>query len=117
MAMIGASIGVTFAVSLVLAPGLYQSIGMDGIFNLAGALSLAAIGMTLFVVPAETRGAGDPVPRARSGALREPLRNADQLRLHFGVFSLHVVQMAMFVVIPTAFLRYGAPPPPRPRVT
>jgi len=110
MAMIGASIGVTFAVSLVLAPGLYQSIGMDGIFNLAGALSLAAIGMTLFVVPAETRGAGDPVPRARSGALRETLRNADQLRLNFGIFSLHVVQMAIFVVIPTAFVRYGGLP-------
>ena len=110
MAMIGASIGVTFAVSLVLAPGLYQSIGMDGIFNLAGALSLAAIGMTLFVVPAETRGAGDPVPRARSGALRETLRNTDQLRLNFGIFSLHVVQMAIFVVIPTAFVRYGGLP-------
>jgi MFS family permease len=34
MAMIGASIGLTFAVSLVAAPALYQSIGMDGIFNL-----------------------------------------------------------------------------------
>ena len=107
MAMIGASIGVTFAVSLVLAPGLYESIGMDGIFNLAGALSLAAIGMTLFVVPAETRGAGDPVPRARSGALRETLRDADQLRLNFGIFSLHVVQMAIFVVLPAAFVRFG----------
>src|SRR5258708_5940538 len=50
MAIIGGSIGLSFAVSLVLAPGLYQSIGMDGIFNLARALSLAAIGRTLFVV-------------------------------------------------------------------
>src|SRR6195256_747516 len=56
MAMIGGSIGLTFAVSLVAAPALYQSIGMDGIFNLTGVLSLAAIGITLFAVPAETRG-------------------------------------------------------------
>jgi MFS family permease len=110
MAMIGASIGLTFAVSLVAAPALYQIIGMDGIFNLTGVLSLAAIGMTLFAVPAETRGAGDPAPRAPSGALRETLRNADQLRLNFGIFSLHVVQMAIFVVIPAAFVRYGALP-------
>jgi MFS family permease len=110
MAMIGASIGLTFAVSLVAAPALYQSIGMDGIFNLTGVLSLAAIGTTLFAVPAETRGGGGPVPRAPSGALRETLRNADQLRLNFGIFSLHVVQMAIFVVIPAAMVRYGGLP-------
>ena len=110
MAMIGGSIGLTFAVSLVAAPALYQSIGMDGIFNLTGVLSLAAIGITLFAVPAETRSAGGPGPRAPSGALRETLRNADQLRLNFGIFSLHVVQMAIFVVIPAALVRYGGLP-------
>src|SRR5438046_2361902 len=82
-------------------------VGMDGIFTFAGALSLAAIWMTLFVVPAEPRGGGDPPPRARSGALRETLRNPEQLRLNLGIFSLHVVQMAIFVVIPAAFVRYG----------
>jgi MFS family permease len=110
MAMIGGSIGLTFAVSLVAAPALYQSIGMDGIFKLTGVLSLAAIGMTLFAVPAEARGDGDRVLGAPSGALRETLRNADQLRLNFGIFSLHVVQMAIFVVIPAAFVRYGGLP-------
>src|SRR5437773_10841292 len=107
MAIIGGSIGLSFAVSLVAAPALYHGIVMDGIFTFAGALSLAAIWMTLFVVPAEPRGGGDPPPRARSGALRETLRNPEQLRLNLGIFSLHVVQMAIFVVIPAAFVRYG----------
>src|SRR6266568_5136814 len=107
MAIIGGSIGLSFAVSLVAAPALYHGIGMDGIFTFAGALSLAAIWMTLFVVPAEPRGGGDPLPRARSGALRETLRNPEQLRLNLGIFSLHAVQMAIFVVIPAAFVRYG----------
>src|SRR5712691_6012154 len=103
MAMIGGSIGLTFAVSLVAAPVLYQGIGMDGIFVFAGALSLAAIWVTLSLVPAEPRGAGDPARRGRSKALRETLRNAEQLRLNLGIFSLHVVQMAIFVVLPAAF--------------
>ena len=107
MAIIGGSIGLSFAVSLVAAPALYHGIGMDGIFTFSGALSLAAIWMTLFVVPAEPRGGGDPPPRARSGALRETLRNPEQLRLNLGIFSLHVVQIAIFVVIPAAFVRYG----------
>src|SRR2546428_4179491 len=107
MAIIGGSIGLSFAVSLVAATVLYQGIGMDGIFAFAGALSLAAIWMTLFVVPAEPRAGGDPARRGRSGALRETLRNPEQLRLNLGIFSLHVVQMAIFVVIPAAFVRYG----------
>src|SRR2546427_4766212 len=37
----------------------------------------------------------------------EVLRNTEQLRLNFGIFSLHVVQMAIFVVIPVALVRYG----------
>jgi MFS family permease len=110
MAMIGGSIGLTFAVSLVAAPALYRGIGMGGIFALTGVLSLAAIWVTFAVVPAEpggAGGAGDAMRRVRAGALGEVLRNAEQLRLNFGIFSLHMVQMAIFVVVPGALVRYG----------
>src|SRR5260221_64292 len=98
------------SLSLAAAPALYHGIGMEGIFVFAGALSLAAIWVTLSLVPAEPRGAGDPARRGRSGALRETLRNAEQLRLNLGIFSLHVVQMAIFVVLPPAFVRFGGSP-------
>jgi predicted MFS family arabinose efflux permease len=39
--------------------------------------------------------------------LKEILRNSEQLRLNFGIFCLHVVQMAIFVVVPTALVRDG----------
>jgi MFS family permease len=107
MAMIGGSIGLTFAVSLVAAPALYRGIGMGGIFALTGVLSLAAIWVTFAVVPAEPGGAGDTTRRVRAGALGEVLRNVEQLRLNFGIFSLHMVQMAVFVVVPGALVRYG----------
>ncbi len=98
MAMVGGSIGVTFALSLVGAPLLYEAIGMGGIFSLTGVLALAAIAVVAFVVP--------PVPRAivadaSRTALRDVVREPDLLRLNFGIFSLHAVQMAMFVVLPT----------------
>jgi MFS family permease len=110
MAMIGGSIGLTFAVSLVAAPALYRSIGMEGIFNLTGLLSLAAIWVTLAVVPPEPADTAGPARPDRAGALREVLRNVGQLRLNLGIFSLHAVQMAVFVVIPAAFVRYGGLP-------
>src|SRR5205085_11483578 len=43
MAMIGSTIGLTFAVSLIGAPLLYQWIGMSGLFALTGGLCLAAM--------------------------------------------------------------------------
>ncbi|MCO5101908.1 MAG: MFS transporter [Burkholderiaceae bacterium] len=98
MAMVGGSIGFTFALSLVGAPLLYQRIGMGGIFAFTGVLAIVAILVVVFVVP--------PVPRAViADASRTPLRDVvrepDLLRLNFGIFSLHAVQMAMFVVLPT----------------
>lgn len=110
MAMIGGSIGLTFAVSLVAAPALYRVVGMAGIFALTGVLSLAAVWVTVRVVPAEPAGPGDPTRRWQAGMLGEVLRNVDQLRLNFGIFSLHAMQMAIFVVIPVAMVRYGGLP-------
>ncbi len=107
MAVIGASIGVAFALSLVLAPALYRSIGMDGIFTLVGALALAAIVVLTQVVPPEPAGAGDGSRRVNVAVLGEVLKNADLLRLDFGIFALHTIQMAMFVVVPVALVNSG----------
>ncbi|HEU4622690.1 MAG TPA: MFS transporter [Burkholderiaceae bacterium] len=95
MAMVGASIGLTFALSLVLGPTLYRLIGMSGLFALIGALAVAAIGLVRFVVP------DVPMPQhATRVAFRTVLLDRQLLRLDFGIFALHVVQMAMFVVVP-----------------
>lgn len=109
MAMIGGSIGLMFALSLVAAPALYPVIGMKGLFELTGFLSLAAIWVTVSVVPAEPR-THDVTRRVEPATLVAVLSNPEQLRLNFGIFALHVVQMAIFVVIPVALVRYGGVP-------
>src|SRR5512135_1092056 len=50
MAMIGSTIGLTFAISLVAGPALYQWIGMPGIFDLTGVMALLAIVVVAKVV-------------------------------------------------------------------
>lgn len=107
MAIIGMSIGAAFAVSLVAAPGLYRVIGMEGIFTLTGVLAIAGIWVTAQVVPPEPdkrQAAGTGLPRARLG---EIAFDRELLRLNYGIFTLHLVQMAMFVVIPHALIEYG----------
>jgi MFS family permease len=103
MAMVGGSIGLTFAFSLVAAPALYGWIGMDGLFELTGVLALLAILVTMFVVPSEPAQLRRPAPApalAGPGGLRSVARDTDLMRLNLGVFVLHSVQMASFVVVP-----------------
>jgi MFS family permease len=104
MAMIGSSIGLVFAVSLVAAPLLYAVIGMSGIFWLTAVLSVLAIGVLSRSVPNPPRVEARPV---RFGGV---LRNGQLLRLNLGIFTLHLVQMAMFVVIPAALVARGGLP-------
>ncbi|MBY0340444.1 MAG: MFS transporter [Rhodocyclaceae bacterium] len=105
MAMIGSSIGLVFALSLVGAPVLYEYIGMAGLFWLTGILALGAIGLVTHVVPEPPPPhPGPKVP------FREVLFDAQLLRLNFGIFTLHAVQMAMFVVIPGMLVASGSLP-------
>ncbi len=101
MAMVGGSIGLTFAGSLVISPLLYQAIGMGGIFALTGILSVLAILVVIYIVPA-----APALPPGRS-SIREVLANGELMRLNYGVFALHVTQMAMFVVVPSVLLKFG----------
>lgn len=107
MAMIGASIGGVFALSLMAAPALYRLIGMHGIFILIGGLAIAAIAVVIWVVPAEPVKKPESEGRGDMGALRAVLRDAELLRLNLGIFVLHMVQMAMFVVVPVALVQHG----------
>lgn len=100
MAMIGSSIGLVFALSMVGAPLLYATIGMPGIFALTGSLALAAIYVVLKVVPA-----APAVPRQPGWpSFVEVLRNPQLLRMNFGVFALHLMQTAMWVLVPSALV-------------
>ncbi len=104
MAMIGATIGLMFAVSLVAAPVLYRYIGMGGVFALTGVLSLAALGVVKYFVP-DPPPRPRPAPPAPGGVRLDP----ELLRLNAGIFILHIVLYAMFVVVPPLVVAAGLP--------
>jgi len=107
MAMIGASIGLVFALSLMIAPALYRWVGMEGIFGLTGVLAIAAIFATILLVPREPTENLDLSRRVQRATLGDVLRHKELLRLNFGIFALHSVQMAIFVVVPLALVSSG----------
>lgn len=102
MAMIGGTIGVTFALSLVAGPLLNQTIGVEGIFWMTAVLALFAILVVKFLVPTPVNSHFHSDTETAPGKIKEVLSNWQLLRLNFGVFSLHAAQMAMFVVVPFA---------------
>jgi MFS family permease len=103
MALVGASIGLMFAVSLVAAPPLASAIGLAGLFALTGVLACAAIAVVAWVVPAEPAEHKNQ-PR---GKFSEVLTHSGLLRLDAGVFILHAVQLAMWVAVPALLIQAG----------
>jgi len=107
MAIIGSTIGAVFAVSFVAAPFLERSIGVRGIFALTGALAIAAMAVVRWVVP-DAPAQKRSVPLA---AVCKALTDPELVRLNFGIFALHAVLMALFVVVPVAMVKAGLPAP------
>jgi MFS family permease len=105
MALVGASIGLMFALSLVAAPLLVAHIGLAGLFVMTGALALAGVAVVIWWVPAEPLQHKN-MPRGR---LLEVLRLPALLRLNFGVFVLHAVQLAMWMAVPALLVQAGLP--------
>jgi predicted MFS family arabinose efflux permease len=105
MAMIGSTIGLTFALSLVVSPWLNQVIGVPGIFALTGVLSLLAVVVVYAVipdVPEQTRIAAPAAPR-----FAHVLWDPQLARLNFGILALHAVLMALFIVVPLSLRDTG----------
>jgi predicted MFS family arabinose efflux permease len=105
MAIIGSTIGLAFAVSFILAPYLEHAIGVPGIFAMTGVLALAAMAVVRWIVPDAPAAAHAPDSAAFWKALRDP----ELVRLNVGIFTLHAVLMAMFIVVPFALVRGGLP--------
>lgn len=98
MAFIGIAIGGSFVVSLVAAPLLQAAIGVPGIFGLIAGLCLLGVVVLHTIVPPDL----PPVPASAVG-MRKFIQAARHPRarvLYVGVFVLHFVLTALFLVVP-----------------
>jgi MFS family permease len=108
MAMVGASIGLTFAFSLIVSPPLTAAIGLSGLFWLTAVLAVIGVFVVLFLVPPAPVNPEKPEPIAHGDVLFDP----QLFRLNVGVFLLHMFQTALFVVVPVLLVERGALPSP-----
>ncbi len=103
MAAIGASIGLSFGVSMMLGPLLTHVGGLSGLFWVTAMLGAAGLYLVFFVLPEPPAEMAHcphrdtlPVP----ALFWRVLCDGQLARLNAGIFCLHAVLMASFVVVP-----------------
>jgi len=100
MASIGMSIGFAFMLAMVLGPILNQWVGVPGIFVLTSVLAIFGIGVVVFVVPTPQCSRRHRDAQTIPSQLQSVLNNANLVRLDIGIFCLHFILMASFLVLP-----------------
>jgi predicted MFS family arabinose efflux permease len=100
MSVVGITIGLSFTLSLVAGPLLSEWFGVRGIFWITALLGLAAIALVIYSVPPITQPAYQRETQADPAQFRDVLKHPELLRLDLGVFVLHAILTAMFVVVP-----------------
>lgn len=103
MALVGITIGVSFALALVLGPVVAGAGGLPAVFWLTAALAVGGMGIVVFLVPTpQTTGAHYTEVGAQPDLLGRALKDVNLARLNLGVFCLHFILVACFLVVPDA---------------
>ena len=103
-ALVGASIGLMFALSLVLGPLLSGWGGLRAIFGVTLLLALSGVVIVRWWTPPEP---ALPMAGEAKHSLWGLLVHPDLIRLNFGVFALYAVQLASWVAIPALLIQAG----------
>ncbi|AZD10837.1 Inner membrane transport protein YajR [Pseudomonas chlororaphis] len=110
MAMIGMTIGLSFAVAMVAGPLLTRAFGLPGLFFATGGMALLGIFIVAFMVPHSTGPLQHRESRVARQALLPTLKHPDLLRLDLGIFVLHAMLMSSFVALPLALVEKAGLP-------
>ena len=106
MAIIGMSIGASFMISMVLGPVFAATFGLRLLFWLSALLALLGILVVLFVTPQPPRQGFHRDAQLSLADIGRIVGDAELLKLGCGVFVLHLVLSATFVVFPLVLQEY-----------
>ncbi|WP_192035940.1 MFS transporter [Halomonas sp. YLGW01] len=109
MATIGLSIGVAFAVAMVLGPLLAAHYGLSGVFWFTAALALLGLVVLWKLVPPAPRRLRHRDVGLDRAQLKAMLGRGDLVRLDLSIFSLHLLLMMIFVAVPVRLATLGVP--------
>ncbi len=106
MASIGASIGLAFAVSMVLGPVFASWWGLSGVFWITACLAVCGIGIVAYLIPSPAVRVRNAEVQAMPAMFKNVLKDGELLRLNMGIGSLHFIQMASWVAVPVVLEQF-----------
>ena len=98
MAVVGASIGISFMFALVMGPVLQNWFGVPGIFWVTALFAGLGIVIVALAIPSPLHACSYATVSPQG--LRSVLKDGQLIRLDIGVFILHLVLTSVFVVVP-----------------
>jgi MFS family permease len=104
MAIVGITIGLSFAAAIVLGPLLASVIGVSGIFWLTAGLAMIGIAITWIVVPNPVKVVRHRDAEAVPALFARVLSNTELLRLDFAIFALHAILTMSFLAVPALLM-------------
>jgi len=107
MAIIGISIGGSFGVGIIAGPVISGFGGVQSVFGVTAALTLLAILAVIYIVPDSQQSKLHRDAEFVPEETMQVLKNPDLLRLNYGIFTLHLILMAIFVVVPSLMRKAG----------
>lgn len=110
MAIFGMSIGASFTAAIILGPVINGWVGVSGIFWITALLAIFGIVMLFRIVPTPTHSHMHHDAEADPAQFGAVLGDPQLLRLNFGIFVLHLILTAIFVVIPIGLRDGGMDP-------
>lgn len=103
LSVIGLSIALSFSAAMILGPLISEQWGISGIFWITSLLALLGIILVLTVVPTPKQNTRHRDAGVLKSALSQVIKQPTLLRMDFGVFILHLIMTANFLVLPEIF--------------
>ncbi|MDP2100584.1 MAG: MFS transporter [Methylobacter sp.] len=107
MALIGISIGASFGVGIIAGPVISGFGGVQSVFWVTAILTALAILTIIYIVPDPQQSKLHRDAEVVPEDMLQVLKNPDLLRLNYGIFTLHLILMAIFVVVPSLMRNAG----------
>ena len=110
MAIIGASIGASFILSIMLGPVLMTVVGLNGIFLAIALLGTLSLLVMRFLVPQPRGMEMNRDVSVVASQLRNMLTHPQLVRLDIGILFLHFLITATFVCVPLGLVERSIAP-------
>lgn len=107
MAAVGMTIGLSFAVAMVVGPLLNQYVGVSGIFMVTAGLAVVGIVLLQVLVPIQKTWTVHHDTEPSLSQLPSILFDKTLAQLNIGIFIQHAVLTGTFVVVPLIFKAMG----------